>query len=292
MAANPTMHMSLEDIHDPVLRAKVKKIIPAMPPSATIRHVRDALLSCQGDMSLALDNLFDNPPQKIREGIEVLEDICPSSSSSNQDMETPTQSAGNCDFAESCLNQLRVGSKDGPQKDTNMPNSTTTITHINGAVKSFTISTKSNQTIISDNHTLNKDNIDKTKELEAFNTSGELQPPINIKQEKTNKTFASNEAGESSQTSVKLLYDIFGSRASEWECENALQVCDGNTQEACETLQKSYAFDCDNNDGHNNSKITGCSSLSRQTELKFHVTGSRNQGQKRRLMSPVSCPAP
>lgn len=261
------MSMSLEDILDPVLRAKVKHIISALPRSTDIADIRDALLECQGDVTLAVDLLLGDVP----------------------DLEKKSDRISN--LAKAGLQEPLVDSENGPQHDSKVLSTT----HINGKVKSIAaIDTKTNQTSISDKPTLHKNDIEKTKgvkTLETPDTAGEPHSLIKVKEEETEEIPALNNAGESSCSSTKLLYNLFDSRATESECENALRVCHGDVEKACELLQKSYPFEHNSNDSHRGRKPTNCCPFSKKSVPDLHVTENRNSEQKRRLITPVSFPS-
>ena len=136
-----------------------------------------------------------------------------------------------------------------------------------------------------------KENVEKCRELEMANVSSQLEPSTKI-EDPVKEVFANCTPGESSHCRVKKLYELFGSRASEGECENALQLCNGNIHGACELLQKSYAFEDTSNDGDRDAKPKDCHSVFRQSELDSHDSETRNCGLKRRARSTVGFLSP
>ena len=281
--------LSLEDILDPILRSKVRALIPAMPSSFTTRHIRDAILTCQGDINSAADLLVGDPPKEIRESIEHLQNKFPLRSK-EQITEILIQCVGSCEGAELRLSQ-QVDSKNGSQDELKLPSSTTTAETKHGRemVPSACASTKTKQ-MASEKSELAKDDIEKGKGSETSDDASDIQPPKKIKREETDgipPTFFSP-APESSRSSVNSLLELFGSRAPEQECEEVLQLCKGNIENAFDMLQKKYAVHSEKKDGDCKATTRDCKPASNQIVLNFPATEPRDRGKKRKQRNVVS----
>ena len=279
--------MSLEDINDPILRSQVRKLSVLIPePHASIRQVMNAILICNRDMDRAADLLYGEGPKEIRSAIGLLKERWPQCSL-DEIMEILILCAGDCVQAESRLRQIFVNSKNVQQLEPRLPSSVTNTTELNGTEQSFGIGTETNHTVPNIKTEPAEENTENIRMLEIGNVASNVDP-TKIEVELTKEASANSTSGESSRCSIKKLYELFASRASEGECEDALQVCNGNIHEACELLQKSYGFEGASNDGDCNKKSNDCHSVFSQNEPDSHGTESGKCGLKRRARSLVS----
>lgn len=172
------LSLSLEDIYDPVLQAKVKHLMRATLPSCPVRHIRDVVLACQGDVNLAASLLFCDPSGKILEAIESLQKRFPQSDELCI-IEILLENAGDYSIAESLLSRHAIESENDPQNDVRSPSSSTSA-HTHSGVQSFCVSTKPAQTAPSYKAEYAQDDFEK---VETSDTSGERQPSIKVKEE-------------------------------------------------------------------------------------------------------------
>lgn len=308
--------VSLDNILDPILRSKVRGIIPALGKTFTTREIKDAILICQGHVNDATDLLFGDVPKEVQDAVELLEQRNPLQSR-EQIMKILIKCLGNRELAEISLSKQI--STEGSCETDSEEHSYTTILSLNSQTgHSIGVHTEINQktsdkresrkdntngkgldasTVVSDMHSIirikdeaedkdpNADVAPSPSDLKSLSSDDILLPSRRISSAPATRC-ASAEIAESSRSRVRFLHEIFGPRITEEMCEDTLQNCRGSIEDACEILQKQGGLDYHSND-ENNKTAKDCCPATKQSLINTHKTELGNCGQKRKATNVV-----
>jgi hypothetical protein len=309
--------ITLDSILDPILRGKVRGLIPSMGESFTTREIKDAILTCRADVNDATDLLFGDAPKEIQDAVEVLEQKLPLERR-DQIMKILIKCRGNRELAEISLSK-QVTIEDDHDDEPKEHSSTTTTTLNSQMDHRASEHTEINQTTsikteFAKGNTNSKRSdvaaaVSETHSVIEIKDEGEEHEPktsaIPISSDLT--SLSSNDiplpsgwihttpaksgatVAESSRSGIKFLQEIFN-LATEEMCDDALRRCRGNIEAACEILEKKDGFDNFDNDDDDSKTAKNCSPATKQSFTNPHNAESSNCAQKRKAMSVVRYP--